>query len=65
MVLTQSVVKGAPLAISIRTSSSCPDRAASSSFFPKSTKDIYSIFMQESLNKLYQANVQTVCRVRM
>lgn len=40
MVLTQSVVKGAPLAISIRTSSSCPDRAASSSFFPKSTKDI-------------------------
>lgn len=42
MVLTQSVVKGAPLAISIRTSSSCPDRAASSSFLPKSTKDIYS-----------------------
>lgn len=38
---TQSVVKGAPFAIKIRTSSSWPARAASNSFFPKSTRDIW------------------------
>lgn len=38
--LTQSVVKGAPLAISDLTSSSCPLRAASNKRFPKSTSDI-------------------------
>lgn len=38
---TQSVVKGAPLAISFRTSSSSPLRAASSNLFPRSTKDIF------------------------
>lgn len=38
---TQSVVKGAPFAINVRTSSSSPLRAASSNLFPRSTKDIF------------------------
>lgn len=38
--LTQSVVNGAPFAISVLTSSSWPFLAASSSLFPKSTRDI-------------------------
>lgn len=38
---TQSVVKGAPLAISSLTSSSWPWRAASRSLFPRSMSDIF------------------------
>ena len=40
--LTQSVVKGAPDAISMLTSSACPFRDASSRRFPRSTREDFS-----------------------
>ena len=49
MLLTQSVVIGAPLAINCRTSSAFPFRDASNNFFPKSaTADDVAMTVESS-----------------
>lgn len=52
--LTQSVVKGAPLAIRFLTSSSWPLRAASSRRFPRSTSDIWHTNIHVSITYVIQ-----------
>lgn len=49
MKLTQSVVNGAPEAINTLTSSAWPLRDASSSRFPRSTRDIFSFAFMANL----------------
>lgn len=64
---TQSVVKGAPLAISFRTSSSSPLRAASSNLFPRSTKDIFihgNKYLLKAALKARKTNRQKAVRQR-
>lgn len=47
IIVTQSVVKGAPLVISIRTSSVSPLLEASSSLLPRSTSDMLEKSIQD------------------